>query len=295
MFEGETWTYPSPQMFYNALVRKGKVTPGGAEEQHVESMVAVHNNMNEVAWKKVIQWEETVNPSFSPAKLLKFQGRPSDLSPKAWLKHNVFQHPLPFDRHDWTVLRGDGSTARYVLDYYFDDTSKSGKESLLVDVRPALDSVPALWHRAFVMPYAQYVSKSSSFKPLPFLPSEHMKQQTAESTRVWENIQADVANTRKLARISASDSKGLEKNFDVSMKNCQELRVNLEACSTDDECARASIAWTVCMAKLVCPAEHSTLLKAYKTDNDETVQGALEDVSLCFNLKMKQHSELRKK
>ena len=36
-----TWTYPSPQMFYNALVRKDKaqdVTP-----QDMESVVSVHN------------------------------------------------------------------------------------------------------------------------------------------------------------------------------------------------------------------------------------------------------------
>jgi hypothetical protein len=38
-----TWTYPSPQMFYNALVRKDKahdVTP-----HDMESVVSVHNGV----------------------------------------------------------------------------------------------------------------------------------------------------------------------------------------------------------------------------------------------------------
>ena len=47
------WDYPSPQQFYNALVRKGWETP----EQHVETMVEIHNFLNEQAWNEVIKWE----------------------------------------------------------------------------------------------------------------------------------------------------------------------------------------------------------------------------------------------
>jgi hypothetical protein len=55
-----TWTYPSPQQFYNALSRKGKMdntnnrSSGGGEssevaasEEDMTSVVALHNNMNE--------------------------------------------------------------------------------------------------------------------------------------------------------------------------------------------------------------------------------------------------------
>ena len=42
---GETWAYPSPQMFYNALHRKDK--GGDVTEADVETIVAIHNNMNE--------------------------------------------------------------------------------------------------------------------------------------------------------------------------------------------------------------------------------------------------------
>lgn len=47
------WEYPSPQQFYNALVRKGWETP----EEHVETMVHIHNFLNEMAWKEVLKWE----------------------------------------------------------------------------------------------------------------------------------------------------------------------------------------------------------------------------------------------
>ena len=48
------WDYPSPQQFYNALVRKGWETP----EEHVETMVDIHNFLNERAWLEVLKWEK---------------------------------------------------------------------------------------------------------------------------------------------------------------------------------------------------------------------------------------------
>jgi cytochrome c heme-lyase len=50
----KVWEYPSPQQFYNALVRKGWETP----EEHVETMVEIHNFLNEEAWDEVLGWEK---------------------------------------------------------------------------------------------------------------------------------------------------------------------------------------------------------------------------------------------
>jgi cytochrome c heme-lyase len=48
------WEYPSPQQMYNAMLRKGYTdTPVDA----VESMVAVHNFLNEGAWAEICEWE----------------------------------------------------------------------------------------------------------------------------------------------------------------------------------------------------------------------------------------------
>lgn len=75
---GNTWDYPSPQQFYNALVRKGWETP----EDSVEVMVAIHNFLNERAWDEVMKWEKRL-PGGDQSQLARFQGRPGELSPKA--------------------------------------------------------------------------------------------------------------------------------------------------------------------------------------------------------------------
>ena len=51
--DGPTWEYPSPQQFYNALVRKGWETP----EESIEMVVQIHNFLNEMAWEEVMKWE----------------------------------------------------------------------------------------------------------------------------------------------------------------------------------------------------------------------------------------------
>jgi cytochrome c heme-lyase len=106
---GGNWEYPSPQQMYNAMLRKGYTdTPQDA----VESMVAVHNFLNEGAWAEIVEWEQIFgrglgsgwdkckrgneNLSIELAKerirdnldeeqpsLMRFQGRPGDLSPRA--------------------------------------------------------------------------------------------------------------------------------------------------------------------------------------------------------------------
>jgi cytochrome c heme-lyase len=104
------WEYPSPQQMYHALLRKGYTdTDAGS----VESMVAVHNFLNEGAWAEIVDWErrfagglargwrvccrgeENVEAAVlkedgvfrkaaEPApKLLRFQGRPTEMTPKA--------------------------------------------------------------------------------------------------------------------------------------------------------------------------------------------------------------------
>lgn len=74
----ETWVYPSPQQFYNALARKGKEAP----EESIDMMVHIHNFLNERAWQEVTRWEDRRSPN-ERIELAKFEGRPQDLSPKA--------------------------------------------------------------------------------------------------------------------------------------------------------------------------------------------------------------------
>lgn len=75
--EGENWVYPSPQMFYNAVRRKG----GDADEDSMKTVVSIHNRVNEYCWGKIKQWE-SLRGNNEP-KLSSFRGRYNDLSPKA--------------------------------------------------------------------------------------------------------------------------------------------------------------------------------------------------------------------
>ncbi|KAF9575557.1 holocytochrome c synthase [Mortierella alpina] len=140
--EESNWEYPSPQQFYNALRRKGWETP----ESAIETMVDIHNWMNEEAWAEVMKWEKEHSDTCCDPKLLRFQGRPQELSPKARIM-SFFGAPKPFDRHDWVIDRC-GKEVRYVIDYYGgDDDVVNDVPVFHLDVRPALDSVESAMDR----------------------------------------------------------------------------------------------------------------------------------------------------
>ncbi|KAI8841309.1 cytochrome c/c1 heme-lyase [Chytridium lagenaria] len=139
---GETWEYPSPQGFYNALKRKGWETPEG----DIPTMVAIHNFLNEACWGEIIKWEKKYHCDCQDLKLTKFRGRPQDLTPKAWFLGKFYGADKPFDRHDWTVNRC-GQEVRYVIDYY-SGHDEPDSPVFNVDVRPALDTPSAIWDRA---------------------------------------------------------------------------------------------------------------------------------------------------
>ncbi|WWC73043.1 uncharacterized protein I206_107008 [Kwoniella pini CBS 10737] len=162
---GSVWDYPSPQQFYNALVRKGWETP----EESIQVVVDIHNFINEQAWAEVMKWEKRL-PGGEDAQLARFTGRPGELSPKArmhlWLGKifpNSFNTEPPFDRHDWIVTRPvipttpppadapkyprEETSTRYVIDYYSAPPDEDGNPVFSLDVRPAVDSFESFSER----------------------------------------------------------------------------------------------------------------------------------------------------
>ncbi|KAH7319677.1 cytochrome c heme lyase [Stachybotrys elegans] len=164
------WEYPSPQQMYNAMLRKGYTD---TDITAVESMVSVHNYLNEGAWAEIVGWEERFSrglwkgfqvcrrgeehveeelekhwdgESKAPT-LIRFQGRPKDMTPRAtmlqvlgWVYPSKFGIEPPFDRHDWYVSRdvnGEKKEVRYVIDYYSGEPEPSGEPVFILDVRPA--------------------------------------------------------------------------------------------------------------------------------------------------------------
>ena len=169
------WIYPSEQQFFNALRKKGW---NDVQAEEIPSVLEIHNTVNERTWKQVIRWEEGMDRDIANTssdtkgavetdlKLVRFQGRPKDLSPQAFIWTTLLrQMEAPFDRHDWYVQkqprRQPGSSdhptssinafpiQRYVIDYYMIPPSDPNiPPTPYVDARPALDSPRAFYLRA---------------------------------------------------------------------------------------------------------------------------------------------------
>lgn len=133
--EYNTWLFPSPQMFFNALKRKGK--GDDVSEEDMDSVVQAHNRMNEATWGHVQEWERLHVAECANPRLLRFQGKPDELSVRARWRSYV-KGEAPFDRHDWVVDRC-GKEVRYIIDFYFNEAKAGTAEAFNVDVRPAPD------------------------------------------------------------------------------------------------------------------------------------------------------------
>lgn len=259
-----TWEYPSPQMFWNALVRKGKAD--GTSEEEMATVVAVHNNMNELTWREVLEWEKLRDARQSTAphkpRLSRFSGRPHELSLEAKLRTTLLGWPAPFDRHDWIVDRG-GDEVRYIIDYYSDESlahsdalptalsDSSAIQSIVLDVRPALDSVQAVWDRFVAMPLLRLRGEASH--GLPLFASPALRQLVQERER-------QEADDRRKALDAISERVN---------KACSDRFAALRDCGDDDKkCADAAIALQHCVATVVCPKE-ATAFQIAVTSNDK--------------------------
>lgn len=103
---GGYYEYPSPQQFYNAMVRKGKDT----DVYVADWMVKNHNRMNEAGWRQVLKYESVTHP----------ECRPEDVKMK-WFRGNYAGRvDGSFDQHRWTVQRCDNpdTETTYVVDYF---------------------------------------------------------------------------------------------------------------------------------------------------------------------------------
>lgn len=92
------WMYPSQQMFFNAMKRKG----WDPQEQDMPSVVAIHNAVNERAWGQVLEWEALHEGDCGSrrVRLKSFSGDAKKLSPRARFLM-AMGYSAPFDRHDW--------------------------------------------------------------------------------------------------------------------------------------------------------------------------------------------------
>lgn len=56
--ENEKWVYPSQQMFWNAMLRKGwRWKESDISSNDMAHIIRIHNINNEEAWREVLKWE----------------------------------------------------------------------------------------------------------------------------------------------------------------------------------------------------------------------------------------------
>lgn len=152
------WKYPSEQMFWNAMIRKGwkwqDAIEGKDDEKgerftpkDMNDIIRIHNFNNELAWREVLKWELAFHRQECPCgpTLKRFSGFAQKFSPRARFRQ-LLGYELPFDRHDWIVDRC-GKEVRYVIDYYDGSLESDSGRFAHLDVRPALDSFDAVWDR----------------------------------------------------------------------------------------------------------------------------------------------------
>ncbi len=257
--DGETWTYPSPQMFYNSLKRKGK--GDDAQEQDMETIIAIHNNMNERTWSRVLEFERTFHCDECPEpRLLKFLGRPDDLSMKARIR-TWLGAPMPFDRHDWTVDRC-GTQVRYIIDYFHDEEqegdvkphlrSQTDMKSITVDVRPApFDSVASLAD-VMRMPVYRMLGKVADVHDEPESEGGHAAAQEQED----EDEEYDDGIARP--SLDHNEVFSLVQQF---REQCRTAAGRLSECEGEEDCGRKKMKLDVCLGKIVCPAVAAAFVK----------------------------------
>ncbi|NP_001087149.2 cytochrome c-type heme lyase [Xenopus laevis] len=143
----KNWIYPSEQMFWNAMLRKGwRWKEDDLKPDDMANIIKIHNKNNEQAWSEIQKWE-ALHAKECPCgpSLIRFGGKAKEYSPRARMR-SWMGYELPFDRHDWIVDRC-GRKVRYVIDYYDGGVVDKNYQFTILDVRPAFDSMSAIWDR----------------------------------------------------------------------------------------------------------------------------------------------------
>ena len=201
------------------MLKKGYRPP----VESIPSVLQIHSAVDERSWLQVCKWEKEIHNNVEPS-LVKFVGRPKDISPKAWLNSRVFMTQEPFDRHDWFIEDKDGGEPRrYVIDFYEGKektgdlvpslssaaTGKDGKigggsgsgssmpvmkpPSMYIDVRPALDNPSAAVDRMTMV----------------------VREALPGLTGVWDSYKASSSSQ---SSSSVAEMEGVKKNKDGSAK-----------------------------------------------------------------------------
>lgn len=276
--DGETWVYPSPQMFYNALQRKGKAAD--VDEADMDTVVAIHNSMNEKTWNVVMDWERRFHCDTCPdPKLKRFTGRPHDLSPAAWFRSTFRGYAKPFDRHDWTVDRCGKEDVTYIIDYYYRENTADG-EPIEIHVRPAIESMSTAWDR---LRYGATHLQSALFGSAT--PSTNAPVSSPKAPvpvpKIGSSPEAPVDETEFNFLRSLTPDK-IEQVGEQVQEKCGKFGHLLESCGDDPvACEQANVALNYCMATAICGPQSKEFMAAMEADSGAET-AAYEKMTNCL-------------
>lgn len=78
------WVYPSQQMFWNAMLRKGwRWEKDDLKQEDMDNIIKIHNANNEQAWQEVLKWEALHYHECKTPRLKSFGGKATQYSPRA--------------------------------------------------------------------------------------------------------------------------------------------------------------------------------------------------------------------
>lgn len=82
------WQYPSQQMFWNAMLRKGwRWKNEDISQKDMGDIIKIHNANNEQAWREVLKWEALHARECGNPRLKSFGGKATDYSPRARIRN----------------------------------------------------------------------------------------------------------------------------------------------------------------------------------------------------------------
>lgn len=268
----------------------------------MSNVIAIHNNMNELTWKQILHWEslhpipEELEGTGRDPKLLRFTGRPRDSSPKSIFK-SLFSS-APFDRHDWIVDRG-GKEIRYVIDYYHDPEGvwkdrvplqkedDSSMKSIILDVRPALDSKEAFKDRLSMWwegrESQEFESRVSHPREGPFFGLHHSKPKedifTTEKVEMYEQKWKEVHSSCKSVKDALKECQA--KYYAEDHPILKDPADALEA----PPCLKFAMDLQMCTSRVICPldAKRLEILFAQEPVDNAAIIKVHNDIQSCLD------------
>jgi hypothetical protein len=157
-----------------------------------------------------------------------------------------------------------------------DRFAKGEVKSIIVDVRPAIDGFDSFIFRCMKMPAFRKFDMTP-FQPLPFFLPPAFKAAVAGSST---NSSSSRSSTTTAVTVVPSD-----REFAVLLQQMQDkCRFKLEAlnnCTSEENCAAASIALKHCMGSIACEKEAAVFAALFSAD-DPAAEGAFESMQTCL-------------